>query len=90
LHIYSNNQLAVQSDSAPQVIKAEMPRETSRWQPGQYYIEARELEVPRSFTSGNYPIYLVVYQYQNNTRVSAPGVNQDTMLPIYTLTVKTF
>ena len=37
-----------------------------------------------------YPLYLIVYNYLDNARVSAPGVNQDTLLPIYTLTVKSF
>jgi hypothetical protein len=90
LHIYAGAQLAVQSDSDPQIINSALPHETSRWQLDQLYVEERELEVPRSFGSGNYPLYLIVYQYQNNTRVGAPGVNPDTMLPIYTLTVKTF
>jgi hypothetical protein len=88
LQAVANNQLAVQSDSAPQVTNG--PHETSRWQPGQLYVEERELEVPKTLTSGVYPLYLIVYQSQNNTRVNAPGVNQDTMLPIYTLTVKSF
>ena len=90
LHIYANNQLSVQSDSAPQIAAPDIPHETSRWQSGQFYIEERELEVPKSFTSGDYPLYLIVYQWQNNTRVAAPGVNQDGLLPIYTLTVKSF
>jgi hypothetical protein len=90
LQVLVNGQVAIQSDSAPQVTAPNMPRETSKWQPGQYYIEERELEVPRSFKEGTYPLYLVVYDSQNKTRFTAPGVNADNMLPMYTLYVKAF
>jgi hypothetical protein len=90
LQVLVNGKVTIQSDSAPQVTAPDMPRETSQWQPGQYYIEERELNVPRSLKEGTYPIYLVVYYWQNNTRFSAPGANTDNMLPIYTLYVKAF
>ncbi|HVO43723.1 MAG TPA: glycosyltransferase family 39 protein [Aggregatilineales bacterium] len=90
LQVIADGRVAIQSDSAPQVITPEVPHETSRWQPGQYYIEEREVDVPRSMRDGTYPLYLVVYFWQNGARVSAPGVNSDNLLPIDKLYIKGF
>ncbi len=90
LHIYNNGQLAVQSDSAPALLDPSLPRQTSRWETGKYYLEDRVLTVPGDFATNAYPVYLVVYQPENGTRVSAPGQEQDHLLPITTLYVKSF
>ncbi|MEP7286192.1 MAG: hypothetical protein ABI947_10540 [Chloroflexota bacterium] len=88
LHIYANGQLVTQSDSAPQIVEAGTPHETSRWQMGRFYIEERDLEIPDSLITGAYPINLIVYWSGDQVRISAPGVTQDRMLPIYTLNIK--
>jgi len=77
-----------QVDAAPQVING--PRDTSQWQPGQYYVEERTLKLPYPLANGNYSIFTTVYQYWDNKRISAPGVNADTLLPIGTIYVKSW
>jgi MFS family permease len=88
LRVFYKNQLAIQSDSGPQLIDPALPKATSQWQPGQFYIEEREFSIPRVFTTGQYPLLLTVYQWWDNTRINAPGVNQDSLLPIQTLYIK--
>jgi len=88
LHIYRRDALAAQSDSGPQLIDPTQPPQTSAWQPGQYYIEERELTLPAFTPSEVYPIYLTVYQWWDGQRINAPGVNADSLLEIGKLTVK--
>jgi hypothetical protein len=75
-----------QFDGPPQTNDA--PPETSRWVPGRYYVEERTLSVPQDTRSGTYTLYLIVYQWWDNTRISAPGVDENTMLALRTVTVK--
>ncbi len=88
LHIYRRDALAAQSDSGPQLIDPALPPQTTGWQPGQYYIEERELTLPAFMPSEEYPIYLTVYQWWDGQRVQAPGVNADSLLDIGKLYVK--
>ncbi len=88
VQVFYQGQLAIQSDSGPQLADPSLPKATSQWQPGQFYIEERELHIPRQFTTGAYSIYLTVYQWWDQTRIGAPGGNQDKLLPIGTLYVK--
>lgn len=88
LHIYRRTSLAAQSDSGPQLIDPAQPPQTSAWEPGQYYIEERELTLPGFMPSEQYPIYLTVYQWWDGQRVNAPGVNADSLLDIGKLYIK--
>lgn len=76
----------VQVDGAPQV--AGEPPETSRWQPGRFYIDERTLRLPDAIPSGSYPLFLIVYQWWDNTRIPVPGMTDEYMLPLDTIAVK--
>ncbi len=73
-----------QFDGPPQVVSLEYPPqipplETSRWQPGQFYLEERTLVLPlpdKGYHTA-FRVYMTVYQWWDNTRISAPGVNED-------------
>lgn len=85
-----DGRLVTQLDGPPQVIDA--PDETSQWQPGRYYRDERTFVTDRK-TSDNgralsYSIYLTVYDWTDGTRISAPGVNGDHLLPLRNLYVK--
>lgn len=76
----------VQVDGAPQVPGE--PSETSRWQPGRFYIDERTLRLPDDIPSGSYPLFLIVYQWWDNTRIPVPGMTDEYMLPLETIAVK--
>ena len=88
LEVLNNGRLTIQSDSGPQLIDSALPKATSQWQPGQFYIEERNFTIPRALSNGAFPVYLTVYQWWDNTRIYAPGMNQDKLLPIETLYIK--
>lgn len=75
-----------QTDSAPLILNG--PHETSKWQVGKLYIEERTLKLPYPLTTGDYDIMLSVYQWWDNTRISAPGVTSDTLLKLGSIYVK--
>lgn len=82
----NRGRVVAESNSAPQT----QPPETSRWTPGVYYVEERELTLSPSLSSGDYDIYLAVYHWQNPERVDAPGVNEERLLPLAHLPVKAY
>jgi len=77
--------VTVQVDGPPQVSDA--PKETSRWVTGRYYIDERQFTLPPRLYGKPYPIFMSVYQWWDNVRIAAPGVNQDKLLPIQTISV---
>jgi hypothetical protein len=86
-----------QTDSAPQVVSLEYPpdippQETSRWTPGRFYVEERELRLPYVETANlnTYRIYLTVYQWWDNTRLTAPGVDENRLLLLQTIRTETW
>jgi hypothetical protein len=78
----------IQLDGPPKVIDA--PRETSRWQSGRFYIDERAIQLPYPLKPGTFTLYLTVYQWWDNVRLLAPGVNQDRLLPIGQITVQSW
>jgi hypothetical protein len=78
----------IDSNSAPQV--SDQPNETSRWVPGTTYIEERELEVPPTVLTAHYPVYLAVYHWTDQKRLSAPGVDDQGLLLLTHLAVKSW
>jgi hypothetical protein len=74
-------------DSAP-------PRETSQWQPGQFYVEERVLQLPKEVDSAlrNHPlgIYLTLYQWWDGATINAPGVNETGRLKLREMFVLTY
>jgi hypothetical protein len=66
-----------QIDGPPEVIYPEdAPVETSRWIPGRYYVEERELHLPYP-SAGTYHINLVVYFWEDPVPIPVQGGNSD-------------
>jgi hypothetical protein len=91
-YIYSRNSgMVTEVNGPPQVYDPpNAPQETSRWQPGQLYVEERTLQLPYPTAKSAVGIYLVVYFWGDGKRIAAPGVNQDTALFLRVLTVKAY
>jgi hypothetical protein len=78
--------VTAQTDGPPQLLNG--LKETSRWVVGALYLEERTLKLPYPLKTGEYDIMLSVYQWWDAKRIAAPGVTQDTLLPIGTIYVK--
>lgn len=80
--------LLTQNDGAPQVIHTSAvdtsptPSETSQWEIGRYYVDERLIEFPDLTLEAYTDLVLTVYQWWDGVRLSAPGVNTDTQLPL--------
>jgi hypothetical protein len=81
--------LIAQVDGPPQV-GPELPAETSRWTPGQFYVEEREFALPEPLLTGVYRVNMAVYWWQDQKRLNAPGVNADGMREIAIFRVKSW
>jgi hypothetical protein len=86
-----------QVDGAPHTISLEYPPhvpppETSQWTPGHFYVEDRDLHIPDIIGANKWAldIYMAVYQWQDNTRISALGVDKDTLLHLQRLYAETW
>lgn len=89
VHLYRAENIVTQSDGAPQVVyPSGSSGETSTWLPEQYYVEERSITVPYPTIVGNYPLRLVVYDWQTNQRYSAPGVDAENRLLLKAIYVK--
>jgi hypothetical protein len=66
----------------------DVPRETSRWTAGGYYVDERELTLPIGISTGTYPLYMAVYDPMQNLRVGATGTNQDKLMIVGNIYVK--
>ncbi|HVU13107.1 MAG TPA: hypothetical protein VHD90_17635 [Phototrophicaceae bacterium] len=75
--------LVAQNDSAPQTT----PQATSQWLPGQFYSEQRTLQLPYPLPDGVYHLRMAVYWFGDQQRISAPGADANTMLPLLDFTV---
>jgi hypothetical protein len=75
-----------QFDGPPQISNG--PQATSRWTTGRYYVEEREITLPYPLASNEFDIALTVYQWWDNTRIAAPGVDENDLLYLGTVTVK--
>jgi hypothetical protein len=83
------DQLTVdQVDGPPQVTDG--PQETSQWRTGRYYVEERELTLPYPLSNRTHTIYLAVYQWWDSVRIAAPGVDDNTLLPLRSVHVTTW
>jgi hypothetical protein len=74
----SDNWMTDQVDGPPQL--SDGPQETSQWTTRHYYIEERELHVPYPAANWTFDIKLAVYQWWDNTRIPAPGVDDERLL----------
>jgi hypothetical protein len=68
----SDGHVISQADGPAQI--AGTVEQTSTWQPGTYYQDIRTIHVPRRLTSGNYHLYVIVYQWWDGVRL-APEEN---------------
>ena len=79
-----------QLDSPPAAVYPPgAPQETSRWQPGRYYIEERDLPLPLP-AAGSYAANLVVYFWADPVPIPAPGVDERGHLPLLRVTVQSY
>jgi hypothetical protein len=81
--------LLAQFDGPPQLLD-DSPRETSRWTPGRFYIEGRVLTLPDPLRTGLYRVNMAVYQWWDNTRMGAPGLDADNLRAISHFRVKSW
>jgi hypothetical protein len=90
-------QLINQVDGAPQTVSLEYPpnippSQTSQWITGRYYIEERELHIP-DFPDARPQVIdldMAVYQWWDNTRISATEVDNNLLLFLKRLFVETW
>lgn len=78
--------LLAQFDGPPQVRGD--PQETSRWQPGRFYVEERTVQLPYGLKTGTYGLYLTVYQWWDNTRLRAEDTDDEGLLLLDRVYVK--
>jgi hypothetical protein len=80
-----------QVDGPPLLIyPQDAPTETSRWLPGNYYLEERELILPMPTPRITLALTMAVYFWENGIRVAAPGVDENLLLHIQTIFVKAY
>lgn len=96
-YLFYRGQVVDQADGAPHVVTLEYPpnlppAETSRWTPGRFYVEERDLHIPdiSGAARNALDIEMAVYQWWDNTRISAPGVDENTLLFLHRLYVETW
>lgn len=82
----SDGHLMAQFDGPPQLLDG--PKETSRWLPGRFYLEERQLQLPYPLATGDQQLWLSVYQWQDGQRIAAPGLNPDKLLPLKKIFVR--
>ena len=93
--VFNQGVPVIQLDGPPQVLDA--PQATSQWQPGHYYIEDRTITLPSPLPKGTYTFYLAMYYWQDQKRLTVPGVQlanpvpgQGNLLPIQTINVQSW
>lgn len=86
--------VVAQFDGPPQTVSLEYPPDvppqaTSQWMPGHYYVEERELPMPDMPNANTFTfrVSMAVYQWWDNVRIPAPGVDGDMLLPLLTFKV---
>jgi hypothetical protein len=80
--------LISQRDGAPQPLHlqpghpGELPQSLTAWQPDRMYVEERWLSIPDLHDFYVSQLYVTVYDWRDNTRFAAEGVNENGLLPI--------
>ncbi len=89
-YLARNDTIYDQIDGPPEAFyPPDAPPETSRWQPGTYYVEERQLTLPYP-AGGFYDLKLVVYFWEDGVPVSAPGVDERGHLPLLRIQVRSY
>ncbi len=81
-----NGSVTAQVDGPPQPLVG--PSQTSRWQPGHYYLEQRTITLPYPLDMSEQTIRLSLYYWQDAKRITAPNMDSNTLLPLKTIFVK--
>ena len=84
--LYAMTPMGLAQDDGPPHVPDESPQ-TSHWVTGRYYVEERDLRLPYPLDEGRFTVYLSVYQWWDNHRITAPGVDEHTLLPLQTIDV---
>lgn len=79
-YIFSGSTMVAQFNGPPQTTST--PQQTSRWMTGQYYVEERDIELPSQMITGTYTVLMAVYSSADGKRISAPGTDANTLLPL--------
>jgi hypothetical protein len=96
---YSVETLLIKSDytrfaelnAYPQIIYPQSAvQQTSQWQPGQFYIEQRDLTLLYPTARGSYRIVLAINFDQEEKHVPAPGIDDKGFLRLQLLTVMSY
>jgi hypothetical protein len=87
----TQNAVLGEINGPPQLMYPERaPQETSRWKPGQYYIEERDLSLPYPTPRSTYRIAMSIYFWQDGKRVAAIGTDEKSLLTLQTLRVMSY
>jgi hypothetical protein len=70
-YLMRRDQVVAQVDGSPQLIDPQLPRETSRWQPGRFYIEERTLMMPSLSHERRFQVALAVYQWWDGVKINS-------------------
>jgi len=79
-YLIGSSGLLGQFDGPPQV--ANLPPQTSRWATGRYYVEDRAIPMNYPTYDHNADVYLAVYQWWDQKRITAPGMTADNLLKL--------
>ena len=81
-YLLGDNGVNVQTNGPPQ--PSDAPPETSQWEPGRFYIDEREFDMPYPLNDVNtaYPLWLSVYFWQDPTPIPVPGADENGLLKI--------
>ncbi len=77
-----------QTDSAPRLVHltpndfSDLPQQMTGWEPGEYYVEERFIEIPSLQTWYASTVYLIVYQWWDGVRIPASVTDADDRLPL--------
>jgi hypothetical protein len=85
VYLLVDGAVGAEVNGPPQV--ADEPKETSRWIPGRYYVDERALTLPARMYGHAYPLYMAVYQWWDNARIAAPGVDGNKLLTITLISI---
>lgn len=83
-----NQQVLAQTDGPPHLIhltpnaSESLPTSMTEWEPGQYYVEERNIQMPPLPTWYDATLYLIVYQWWDGARIAAPETDADRKLAI--------
>ncbi|MBN2472889.1 MAG: hypothetical protein JXN59_19360 [Anaerolineae bacterium] len=80
IQVFRGDALVLQMDGPAQI--GGVALDTSHWEPGTFYADRRTLALPAQAPRGIYTIKVTVYQWWDNVRIPAPGVDENILLPV--------